>query len=492
LKLGLTLVVLLINNNLKLVHYNDLSALFNMLTIAFLFAGLKEENYGKILLAGVFVSISAFTRLPNILNLGLAFGMFYYGYYVKTSFKQQVMQVFSFGGGFLLMTGAMLLFMNAIGHLPIFFNAVKLVSQMGSGGEDSYYGPMVLIKNFIRTYAATIKLTVFVIALLGIGAVLLNYFKRSDYYAKWPVTLLKFAIIAFVCYAIYNGTIDNFTLLYFFTGISLLATLMIVITSGSAEIKLLSLFGAYLLLTYPFSSSAGLFTVGIYTLWLSLPIALDYIFKVNSVNAQLTIFRSDAADGAATTIGRTHLHDIRRWTIAILIFGCLFYSYRYPFFDKHERTKMTATLDSPRLKFIHTTPDRAKLTNELLGELKKHVYENDYLLAYQTIPLINYITDTRPYVRSAYPWLYEAEVFKSELTRAANITRVLPVVVKQKVKFTGGSSNWPSKAMYAEGWDDSNKKRDSYMYEFMAAHHYSLVWSNEVFEIWKPAKQEVE
>ena len=492
LKLGLLLIILLINNNLKLVHYNDLSALFNMLTIVFLFAGLRDENHWKILIAGAFVSISFFTRLPNILNLGLAFGMFYYGYFAETNFRQQVMQVFSFFGGFLLMTGAMLLFMNAIGHLPIFTNAVKLVSEMGSGGEDSYYGPIVLIKNFIRTYAATLKLTVFVVALLGLGAVILNYYKRSDYYAKWPILLIKIAVLAFLAYAIYNGTIDNFALLYFFTGISLLATAMIVITSTSPEIKVLSLFGAFILLTYPFSSSAGLFTVGIYSLWLSLPIALDYLFKINSINANLTIFRTDAADNTTTTVTRPQLHDIRRWTIVILIAGCLFYSYRYPFFDRHERTKMTATLNSPRLKWIHTTHDRASLTNELLAELGKHVEENDFLLAYQTIPLINYITNTRPYVRSAYPWLYEAEVFKKELTRSSNVNRILPLVVRQKVKFTGASSTWPSKDMYTEAWDVSNKKRDSYMYEFMASHGYTLLWANAVFEIWKPAKRVIE
>jgi len=79
LKIGLLLVVLLINNNLKLVHYNDLSALFNMITIAFLFAGLRDENHWKLLLAGAFVAFSSFTRLPNILNLWMVVGIFYYG-----------------------------------------------------------------------------------------------------------------------------------------------------------------------------------------------------------------------------------------------------------------------------------------------------------------------------------------------------------------------------------------------------------------------------
>jgi hypothetical protein len=105
---------------------------------------------------------------------------------------------------------------------------------------------------------------------------------------------------------------------------------------------------------------------------------------------------------------------------------------------------------------------------------------------------VNYITETKPYVRSSYPWLYEANVFKSELTRAINTTRILPVVVKQKVKFTGFSSNWPSKEMYAKGWDESNAKRDAHMNEFLSSHNYSEVWSNEVFSILVPAAREVD
>lgn len=484
LKLGLILVILLINNNLKLIHYNDLSALFNMITIAFLFAGLKEENHWKLLIAGAFVAISTFTRLPNILNLGLAFGMFYYGYLVNNSFRQQVLQVFSFGGGFLLMTAGLLLFMNALGHLPIFKNAVKLVSEMGSGGEDSYYGPIVLIRNFVRTYAATIKLTLFVVALIAIGAMLVNFFKNTEIYAKWLVTLVKLAIIAGICYYIVDGFIHNFTLLYFFTGISLLTTALIICTNTTPEFRVLALFGCFILLTYPFSSSAGLFTVGIYSLWLILPMTIDYLFKINTVNGRLTIFRADAADTGEVLFERKQLHDIRRWTVLVLAFGCLVYSYRYPFFDRQDRLDMTATIDNPRAKWVHTTPQRAKLVNEMLAELNTRVKEDDYLLGYQTIPLVNYLTNTKPYVRSSYPWLYEAEVFKKELTRSLTQTHTLPVVVMQKVKFTGSSSTWPSQDMHTKGWNESNAERDKYMYEFLAANFYTKVWSNEVFSIW--------
>jgi hypothetical protein len=68
LKLGLLMVLLFINNNLKEVHYNDLSALLNMLTISFLFTGLKENKNWKLFVSGAFISLSTFTRLPNIIR----------------------------------------------------------------------------------------------------------------------------------------------------------------------------------------------------------------------------------------------------------------------------------------------------------------------------------------------------------------------------------------------------------------------------------------
>jgi hypothetical protein len=86
LKLGLLMVLLFINNNLKEIHYNDLSALFNMLAILYLFTGLKENKLWKIFLGGLFVSLCTFTRLPNILSWDLHWYILLWLYY-KNSFK---------------------------------------------------------------------------------------------------------------------------------------------------------------------------------------------------------------------------------------------------------------------------------------------------------------------------------------------------------------------------------------------------------------------
>ena len=126
LKAGLLLVLLFVNNNLKEFHYNNLSAFLNMLIIYFLFLGLKENKMSKIFLSGLFLSVSTFSRIPNILCAGLALAIFYYGYHHKNNLKKQVSQLLVFGAGFVFMTALLLGFMQMIGHLEIFINSLKL------------------------------------------------------------------------------------------------------------------------------------------------------------------------------------------------------------------------------------------------------------------------------------------------------------------------------------------------------------------------------
>ena len=103
------------------------------------------------------------------------------------------------------------------------------------------------------------------------------------------------------------------------------------------------------------------------------------------------------------------------------------------------------------------------------------------------MPMLNYATATRPYMRNSYPWLYEAETFKTELYKCFEETKVLPVVIMQKIKTIGGSSNWPDPSPEdVSVYEKKNEKRDTYMNEFMQAHNYKEVWSNNVFRIFVP------
>jgi hypothetical protein len=385
------------------------------------------------------------------------------------------------------MTGITLLFMKMIGHLDIFFNSIKLLSKMGSGGEESFYGPMVLVKNFAVTYSGTLKYAIFILGVSLVSAVLVNFVKKHPLYKKWIIDILTSILLLFLAALIVKGKIDKETILYFFTGLVLVTTFLIVFTKNDNDIKLLSLMGCFILVTYPFSSSAGLFTVGIYSIWLSFPIVIDYLFSITSVESRISLSRKTASDHAALSISTMQLSQIRNLVVTLCIFGCLVYTYYYPFFDRHDRLKMTYSIDNKNLKGIFTSKERATALSELFTESAKYLKPNDYMIAYQCMPMLNYATNTRPYMRNSYPWLYDAETFKTELYKGFEETKVLPVIIMQKIKTIGASSNWPDPSHEdVTTYEKKNEKRDSYMNEFLQSNHYKEVWSNNVFRIFVP------
>lgn len=489
LKLGLLMVVLFINNNLKQIHYNDLSALLNMITIYFLFFGLKENKLGKIFLAGLFVSLSTFTRLPNILCLGFGLAIYYYGYHYKNSLKVQIRQSLVFAAGFVFMTGLILLIMKMIGHLEIFQNSLKVLSKMGSGGEESFYGPIVLIKNFVFTYSSALKTTFFAMLAIAWAVLTVSYLKKTRTYINWLIEALKYLAVIGLCVLFVMGIMTNTTILYFYTGFILISTFLILFTKMDIDIKLLALAGCYILVTYPFSSSAGLFTVGIYSIWLSLPVCVDYLYKMKLSDNRFTLFFKNLFEKVGLYITDRQLRQVKNCTVIVCLFGSLVYVYRYPWFDRHDRLKMTYSMDNKYLRGIYTTKERAAIMNELFAEIKKYVQPNDYLLGYQNIPMINYVTNTRPYMRNSLPWFYDAETFNTEIYKGLEETKVLPVVVMQKIKLGGVSSNWPDSPPSQEDIDIYNKgneKRNAYMHQFLEKHNYREVWSNYVFKILIP------
>ena len=492
LKLGLLMVLLFINNNLKEIHYNDLSALFNMLTIAYLLNGLKENKLFKLFLAGLFVSLCTFTRLPNILSLGLGLGIFYYGYHHKKSFKLQLQQVLVFGGGFLFMSAVLLGFMKLIGHFDIFVNSIQLLSKMGKGGEESFYGPMVLLKNFWGTYTTAIRFTLMVLVLIAIVAIAANIFRKQSFYRKWIVDIARYAILLGVIFLIWKGKIDNDSVLYFFSGICMITTILIFFSKIDTDIKFLALAGCFILLTYPFSSSASLFTVGKYSLWLAFPIAIDYIFNFHTID-KIVLGKKIIRLPSWLSFHEPLLKGIRIAVVVACIFACLYFTYYYPFFDKHERTDMHYAINNKYMKGIYTTKERAAVLNELLEESAKYIKPGDYVLAYHSIPMFHYWTGSVPYLRNSMPWFYDAPILKDELNEIWNKKKILPVVVQQLKKTVGNAGNWPDPpAFYDSAWHKRNEPRDKVLNEFLAEHSYSEVWKNDVFKIWLPAKDSLQ
>lgn len=487
LRLGLLFALLVIANNIRMFHYNYLCMLLYMLCALFLFNGLKRNKPFLIFLAGMMVAFETLARIPSLVNLGLVLAIFYYGYLQQYSWGRMFRLAFIFGGGFIAGMVVMIAFGMATGQLDIFLGAVKLVMEMGSGGASSHYGLGKLLKQFVVLYGSAVKHGLMIGIPILASAMLCNLIQYRPSWRKPLINILVTLLLLAFAWLIWTNKINHIIMVFLLTDLSMLAALLIFTTEKSVDLRVLTLMGLYIILTYPLGSSDGIYTVGMYTLWIGLPIAVDYFSRWTQLETNWKLDSTRAGWNLKTWIDNRQFRTIGLLAVLLIFFALLRQAYYYPFFDWNDRTRMTAQVDNPYIRHVYTTPERARVINELLAESKKYFQEGDTVLMYHTIPMMHYLTRTRPYLRNALPWLYEGSFFGEELRSTEAKTGQRPVIVRQLIKTVAEASNWPDPPPYFdENWATINEKRDEALENFINEHGYREVWNNGVFAIYIP------
>ncbi len=495
LQLSLLILVLFINNNPKEFYYNNFSSLIYLLVAWSLFTGLRDHKLLPLFFSGALVALNVFNRVPNILALGIMAGIIYYGYLYHTGYKRQLKQCVAFIAGFLACTGLVLLVMHLMGHLKVYVNSLKIVFAMGqktklSDGTDADYGIANLLKLLYWQYKFSfIAATLFFVFVL-VFVPIFNYLKTKFPFIVTKHIFSRSLLLLLMLALIISGKIDNIIMIYFFTGICLMSAAAIFITNKNKEISLLMFLGIFIAVVHPMGSSTGIHTVIIYSLWLAFPIALEYLLTISSVRIDLNLSAKFADFNSKLVLSDVQLTEIKKTGCGIVIFACLFQSFFYPYFDRHNRLDMHYPIHNKYMGGIFTTKERASALNELLQESAKYVKPDDYVLAYDNIPLYHYLTETKPYLRNSWPWLYQPDVFKAQLEKSETEIKPLPVVIFQIIRTNGSvGGRWPDYSLKETtlNWNLS-KTRNEILNDFLSAHHYREVWSNQAFKILIPDK----
>ena len=86
--------------------------------------------------------------------------------------------------------------------------------------------------------------------------------------------------------------------------------------------------------------------------------------------------------------------------------------------DHGNRFSMRFYVKESPLATTCTTKERALSLDELLKEGKKYFSKNDYLFCYMSIPLVNYLTQTKPYLHCSSSAYYTPDIFNKQLLQA--------------------------------------------------------------------------
>jgi hypothetical protein len=492
LKLGLLLVVLSLNNDIKILNYNTLSSFFYVTVIIFLFTGLQKNQFLNILVGGFIAGLNIFIRTPNILELGLVLGILYNNYLSGQSSTIAIRQISGFLTGFIAAIVVVVFAMYLSGHLPIYLGSLKLLYAMGKGQVQTTeiqggYGLSRLLYLFRSNNVVSIKYALIVVAGISGLVYLNNKFKNNSKPEKIFTQAVVYFAITVTLFLIIIRRIDHFTILFTITGLILLTAVSMAFTHIEKERKLLFFFGCFFLLSFPLGSSDGIYTAGRYCLWIALPITMDYLLKIRSFNFNLSVLRDKQEFSGKVWVGENHLGNVKKWLVFIFVFAGFYFVYFYPFFDRRNRIQMHYALQSDKLKGIYTTKGRAEVFNELLRESAKYIKEDDYVIAYDDMAIFYYATNTIPQLSNPLPAVYNTYQFQSDLNSIFEKSRNLPPVIRQKIATIGDASKWPEEILPVNYFTmERNLDKNNILDSFLKKNNYQEVWANKVFMILIP------
>jgi hypothetical protein len=490
-QIGIVLLAFYINNEPRDIHYNNLSAFIYFICAWLMFSALKSNRSWILLICGAFVSINVFTRLPNILGMGLAMAIIYEGFISKRKISQVIANLAYFTVGFLVITVAVLGIMKSMGHYDLYVDSLKFLMSLNTTSENKdglngNYSTINLLLKPARQHFVSIAVIIFLAAFLVISKTLADDARKIRIW-KWRADLLLWSLLSVALLGIiFTDRIVIKDITYLFTGLCTLTAAIYLFGTFSYEEKLLSVLGLLIVLIHPLGSGVGIMSVMIYSLWISLPMAFKMLFDVFSQDIMLDV-RWGHLRKFSIRFEQSFLSKAMLWAAAMVMAVCVRHIIIYPyFFDKHNRFTMFYKVDSDNMKLIYTSKGRADILNEMLVASRKYVKKGDPVLAYDAFPLYHFITETKPFLSSSAPIYFTTGHFENEMQTAIEKSG-LPVVIRQKIWMVHDGSTWPEKIFTGNNPQEPlSAGRNKVFNQFLEANKYHEVWSNQVFSILLP------
>jgi hypothetical protein len=465
---------------ITVIHYNNISMLVLTLGAAILFFGLEKKSRPLIFLSGMACSLAVFARIPNIAGMAFVLVLVYAWMLEKGRLSGLVKNIGFFFLGVLAAAAIVTAAMFLLGHLSIYRDAV---GELFAGTKEnlSHYGANTMEKKFFVDWAR---------ALFAAGLMLGGFSCANIIIKKIPVKhfrLVCFAALALISSAVTwnNAWSESMVIVYPFIGCITLTCALIIVFAGNEykKQKLLALITILLTGTLSVGSDTGM-KVGAYAMIFGFPLLLWYWFELPETRFVVSTYQ----DGKLTresriSWGRLFRRNLMTFILVLYIAYSIPFTFRNVYRDSSLRWKMNAQVNHSMLRGVFTSPERSAAIESLLAELERYVKPGDVLLAYESIPMLHFITQTRPYLYNPWPILYLPGEFDKKLKRASLERAELPVAVLAKVEMRSGS--WPESGEV--NMAETSKAARKLVHAFLAGPRYVKVWENEAFEIFLPA-----
>lgn len=437
--------------------YNDLlSCLLFLAASLFLYKGVKNTNFLFLALSGLFIALNAFARLPNVLDLGLVSLIIIYKIMNQQTVKTCLLSILSLIGGFLVSTLLVLLLMRLIGHYDPFMNTLSELKRIFESGSSSHGLPNLVMAN-LRNYKTLVQFSFIFYLLLG-GFILSKRYVRTK--------LLLYPLLA--CWLLADAYwLYVSSPLVVICSVSLFTLLYIVIWNKCAkEMKFFAWLALFMLLVMPVGSDGGMYNTGSILCWLATPIVVHFFSTRQSSKLFMTY---SLCLFSLLCVGK------------MLTSGC--------YFDDGSLFEKRYAIHSDKAKYIYTSQERADIINDALAGIQPYLKEGDYLFTFGSIPMMNYLTGTKPYLQNSWPELFSKETLARKLALNAQADSLLPLLLRHKFSTIGSHFGAPSEQYLVDcgeesGYFASNEKM-KVVNDFIEQYHYVPIWENDYFVLYK-------
>lgn len=473
---ALVMVVFVNDYGYLTFYHNQLTSFMAVLIVYFLHKAVIKDSLHLFVISGILLSVNIFTRIPNVVLFSLVLVIPYAYYLRKESLKNALKPLLFLGIGSVI--GLLMVYVTlwSLGQVEIMKNAIFTIRDLGQTEDSSHNFKSVFTAPFYNYLSISLE---FLKLILIVGVL---YILRRVLPNAKIVTVFMFVLSVLIFMYWFNT--HNIYPIYCLCLIGSIA--VILLKKVHIEIKYLGLLSFLTLVTISLGTGGGIINSGYMAIWVGLPL---FFYVLNN----LDLFLQDSLLSNKLSVFKIPKMSIHLSLFSIILAFLILKTYnisQQSYFDFGSRFDKKYTINSPLTKGIYTTERRASIINELLLNLDEFVNPNDYLMVYDKMPMLHFLTETKPYMYNPWVWIYDYNSFEKKLKKAEAEIETLPIVVQQKFETIYRFSE-PIDDYMSEVKENNNyhsNERNAIMNNFLERNNYNIVWSNSYFSIYKSKK----
>jgi hypothetical protein len=415
------------------------------------------------------------SRIPLFLNIIIPFFIVAYLLVIKEKIQKHYSPFFSIGLGFAVST---FLFASFYLYMGILFRASESIlsvfndSLLGTSTISQGHTINSLFSSYFLAYQNVFSDMVYVILFLGIFYLLVRLSQKNCLKPYGNLLIYFFSLISVLILfylTISTKNVDSLSLqiLNDTIGIIILMSIYFIWSSHkkNKKITILLIIGLITLLITPLGSNTGLMNSAM-GMWLILPLCILCCYQwVNEV------YKGDKKPLYTTII----------FVLISMMLIAVFFHTTFIYRDNPNRFNLNMAFSYPALKGIYSTSDRVTLLEEALVQIKNNSKPGDEILAVNSIPILYYLTQTRPALGN--PWDVQNPLIKIKMDQE-NLeaeSRYPELLIFSK--FNARDPYWPDTENIA--WESDLPKLDYLKTRYISDLNYTLIWENRAFGIYK-------